>query len=119
MKSLLFTPLLFLRTFLRAGSPIRSKKVRRRVWAELLLLLAVWTAILAAVAHWQLWRYFLWMYLLPTYVAGNLQSWRKYIEHVGLTGNTVNSATRNVVARGFHKRREGKIEIRELLVVPK
>lgn len=98
---MVFTPLLFLRTFLRPGSPIRSKKVRRRVWAELLLLLAVWLAIISAVAHWHVWTYFIWMYLLPAYVAGNLQSWRKYIEHVGLTGNTINSATRNVVARGW------------------
>jgi fatty acid desaturase len=98
---LLFTPLLFLRTFLRTGSPIRSKKVRRRVWEELLLMLAVWTGILSAVAHWHVWDYFCWMYLVPTYIAANLQSWRKYIEHVGLTGNTVNSATRNVVARGW------------------
>ena len=99
-----YTPLLFLRTFLRAGSPIRSKRVRLRVWAELLLLVVVWSALLTAVAHWHVWYYFLWMYLLPTYLAGNLQSWRKYIEHVGLTGNTTNSATRNVVAHGWRGR---------------
>ncbi len=31
---LFFTPFLFVRTFLRAGSPIRNQKLRRRVWAE-------------------------------------------------------------------------------------
>jgi fatty acid desaturase len=31
-------------------------------------------------------------------IAGNLQSWRKYIEHVGLTGHTARSATRSIVA---------------------
>jgi fatty acid desaturase len=41
------------------------------------------------------------MYLAPTYVAANLQSWRKYIEHVGLTGGTVNSSTRSIVAQGW------------------
>jgi fatty acid desaturase len=30
-----------------------------------------------------------------------LQSWRKYIEHVGLTGSTVRSATRSIVADGW------------------
>ena len=98
---LLYTPFLFLRTFLRTGSPIRSKKVRRRIWAELLLLLAVWTAILTTVARFDVWKFYLGMHLIPTFVAGNLQSWRKYIEHVGLTGDTVNSATRNIVARGW------------------
>ena len=98
---LFFLPFLFLRIFLRAGSPIRSRKVRRRIWAELALMVAVWIGIVSAVAHWHAWRYFLWMYLVPAYVAGNLQSWRKYIEHVGVTGDTVNSSTRSIVAKGW------------------
>ena len=98
---LLFLPLLFLRIFLRAGSPIRSKKVRRRIWVELALILIVWSGIVAAVSHWNAWRYLLWMYLVPAYVAGNLQSWRKYIEHVGMTGSTVNSSTRSIVAKDW------------------
>ena len=98
---LLYTPFLFLRSFLRAGSPIRSQKVRRRIWAELVLMVVVWTGIIAAVSYWQVWHYFVWMYLAPAYIAANLQSWRKYVEHVGLTGKTVNSATRNIVADGW------------------
>ena len=101
---LFFLPILFLRIFLRAGSPIRSKKVRRRIWAELVLMLVVWIGVVAAVAHWHAWRYFLWMYLVPVYLAGNLQSWRKYIEHVGMTGSTVNSSTRSIVAHGWSGR---------------
>ncbi len=98
---LFFLPVLFLRIFLRSGSPIRSKKVRRRIWKEYALIAAVWTAIGFAVAHWHVGKYFLWMWALPAFVAGNLQSWRKYIEHVGLTGSTVNSSTRSIVARGL------------------
>jgi fatty acid desaturase len=98
---LVFTPFLFVRTFLRTGSPIRSRKVRRRIWAEFALTVAVWIGILAAVAHWHLWAYFLWMYLLPACLAANLQSWRKYVEHVGLSGCTANSATRNIVSEGW------------------
>jgi fatty acid desaturase len=98
---LVFLPFLFLRIFLRAGSPIRSRKVRRRIWAELALMLVVWIGITTAVSHWHAWRYLLWMYLVPAFVAGNLQSWRKYIEHVGMTGNTVNSSTRSIVAKGW------------------
>jgi fatty acid desaturase len=98
---LLFTPFIFLRSFLRAGSPIRSKRVRRRVWAELGLIAGVWISILVAVAWFDVWRYFLGMYLVPAYVAANLQSWRKYIEHVGLTGGTVKSSTRSIVSEGW------------------
>jgi fatty acid desaturase len=96
---LLFTPFLFLRTFFRRGSPIRNRKVRRRIWAEIIMIVVVWTSVLWAVTHWQVWTYFLWMYVVPGVLAANMQSWRKYIEHVGLTGGTVNGATRNIVSQ--------------------
>jgi fatty acid desaturase len=95
---LFFTPFLFFRTFLREGSPIRNKKLRRRIWAEFALTGFIWTAILVAVAVFNVWYYFVWMHLIPAWIAANAQSVRKYIEHVGLTGQTINSATRNIVA---------------------
>jgi fatty acid desaturase len=98
---LFFTPFLFVRTFLRSDSPIRNKKLRRRIWTEFALTTAVWICLLAAVTWWGAWKYFLWMYLAPAYIASNMQSWRKYIEHVGLTGSTVNSSTRSIVSQGF------------------
>ncbi len=97
---LFFTPLIFLRTFLRRGSPIRARKVRRRIWAEIALIIVAWTVILVTVAKLNLWTYFLWLFAAPAFLAANLQSWRKYIEHVGLTGSTVNSGTRSIVAQG-------------------
>ncbi len=97
---LLFTPFLFLRAFLRADSPVRSPKVRRRVWGEFALIAVVWSGVLTAVAWFHVWPYFLWLFLAPAVIAGNLQSWRKYIEHVGLTGSTVRSATRNIIPDG-------------------
>jgi Fatty acid desaturase len=96
-----YTPFLFIRTFLRAGSPIRNRKLRRRIWAEFALAGGVWFCILAAVTWLSMWNYFLWMYLVPAYLAANMQSWRKYIEHVGLTGSTVNSSTRSIVSEGL------------------
>lgn len=95
---LLFTPFLFLRIFLRKGSFIRNRKVRRRIWKELILMTVVWTTILSAVTWFQVWFYFCWVFVAPAVIAGNLQSWRKYIEHVGLTGHTAKSATRSIVA---------------------
>lgn len=98
---LIFSPLIFLRAFLAADSPVRSPRVRRRIWAELAFSAALWTGILWAVGHFRVWEYFLWLYLAPAALAANLQSWRKYIEHVGLMGTTVNSSTRNIVAEGW------------------
>jgi fatty acid desaturase len=95
---LAFTPFLFWRIFFRKESLIQSRRVRRRIWAELGLIVAVWTVILSAVASWHAWTYFFWMYLAPAIIAGNLQSWRKYIEHVGLSGHTAKGATRTIIA---------------------
>jgi fatty acid desaturase len=98
---LFFTPFLFFRTFLRRGSPIRNKKLRRRIWIEFAITALVWTGILAAVAFFHAWKYFLWLHVIPAWLAANMQSLRKYVEHVGLTGSTVNSSTRSVVAEGW------------------
>ena len=95
-----YTPFLFIRTFFRAGSPIRSKKVRKRVWEEFILMAVVWILIVTAVSITGTWKYFLWMYVAPAFLAANMQSWRKYIEHVGLTGSTVNGSTRSIIANG-------------------
>lgn len=92
------TPLLFLRSFLRRGSPVRNPRTRRRIWTELAVTAAVWVVMLAAVQIFGVWEYFLWLFLVPAAIAANLQSWRKYVEHVGLTGPTVRSATRSIVA---------------------
>lgn len=95
---LFFTPFLFARMFFRKNSFIRSRKVRRRVWAEFMLMIVFWTAVIAAVAWFHLWTYFLWLYFVPGLIAGNMQSWRKYIEHIGLSGHTAKSATRSIIA---------------------
>ncbi|NQX02445.1 fatty acid desaturase [bacterium] len=101
---ILFTPFLFLRIFLQKDSFIRNKKVRRRIWLEFALIVGVWTTIFTAVTWFQVWPYFLWVFLGPAVIAGNLQSWRKYIEHVGLSGHTARSATRSIVAKTWSGR---------------
>lgn len=98
---IVYTPFLFLRTFWRAGSPIRNTRLRRRIWIELALMVVFWSCLFGAVAWLGLWKYLVWLYVVPAFVGGNLQSWRKYIEHMGLTGSTVNSSTRSIVSEGL------------------
>ena len=95
---ILFTPFLFLRIFLQKDSFIKNKRVRRRIWMEYGLVAVVWATIFATVSYFQVWDFYFWVFLLPGIIAGNLQSWRKYIEHVGLSGHTARSATRSIVA---------------------
>jgi len=98
---LFYSPFIFLRVFLHPRTLVRSRKVRRRIWLELVLSFVVWSAVLAAVAFFGVWKYWLWLYLVPAMIAANLQNWRKYVEHLGLTGNTVNSSTRSIVPRSW------------------
>lgn len=101
---MLFTPFLFARIFLHKDSFIKNKKVRRRIWLEYALIVVVWTTIFTTVTVFQVWDYFFWVFLGPAIIAGNLQSWRKYIEHVGLSGHTARSATRSIVAKTWSGR---------------
>jgi fatty acid desaturase len=94
---LVYTPFLLLRAFFRKDSTIREPALRRRVWAELALMVAVWGGIVAATAYWQAWTFLLVVFVAPAFVAGNMQSWRKYIEHMGLTGDKVLGCTRTIV----------------------
>ena len=98
---LFYSPIIFFRVFLQPDSPVRSQKVRRRIWAELALSFLFWTLILGSVAFFGVWKYFLWIYLAPAMIAANLQTWRKYVEHLGLTGTTVNSSTRSIVPKSW------------------
>jgi len=92
-----YSPYLFWRVFLRRPSPVTNPKVRRRIWIETAAMIVFWGGLLAAVAYFDAWVWFLVLYFIPALIAGNLQSWRKYIEHVGLSGHTGRSATRSIV----------------------
>src|SRR3954471_18289283 len=71
--ALFYAPLIFLRVFLHRDTLVRSRKVRRRIWLELALSVVAWTSVIAAVAFFGVWKYFLWLYLAPALVAANLQ----------------------------------------------
>jgi fatty acid desaturase len=98
---LIYTPLLFFRAFIRRASVIKNRIRRRRIWIELSLIGAAWSFILAVVAYENWWGFLFVMYVLPATLAGFMQSLRKYIEHMGLTGTTVLSSTRSVVNPGL------------------
>jgi fatty acid desaturase len=95
---LFYTPYLFWRLFFSRSSPIRSPKVRTRIWLELALGLVVWGITFAMTITFNLWPFLLLNYVVPAFIAGNLQSWRKFIEHVGLSGHSARSATRSIIA---------------------
>ena len=64
----------------------------------MVLATVIWSLVITLVISFNLWPWFFWNYLIPAFIAGNLQSWRKYIEHVGMSGNSARGATRSIVA---------------------
>ncbi|MFM8460252.1 MAG: fatty acid desaturase family protein [Chthoniobacterales bacterium] len=92
-----YTPYLFWRVFLEKPSPVTNKAVRAKIWRETTGMIVLWGTILGLVAWFNVWNWFLVLYFIPAFVAGNMQSWRKYIEHVGLSGNSGRSATRSII----------------------
>jgi fatty acid desaturase len=98
---LFYTPLLFVRSFLRQGSPVQVWRVRRRIWVEFVVMTLIWGGIVTAVAVWGLWKFLILMYLIPALLAGFMQSLRKYIEHVGLMGATPIGSTRSIISSGI------------------
>jgi fatty acid desaturase len=96
---LFYTPFLLLRSFLRSDSPIRNSALRRRIKAELALMVVVWGAILGVTAYLHWWVYLFFLYVCPAYLAGMMQSLRKFVEHMGLMGRKVLDCTRTVVPR--------------------
>jgi hypothetical protein len=95
----LCTPLLFLRGILVEGG--MSPPAARRLAAEYALCAAWWGLILGAVGFFGVWEGFAVGYLAPSLVAGNLQSLRKFTEHLGLLGDDVPSTTRTVIATSW------------------
>jgi fatty acid desaturase len=69
----------------------------RRLVMEYIICLALWVAVFAAAIGFGVTTEFFVCYLVPAMLAGNLQSWRKFTEHVGLLGHDVPSTTRTVI----------------------
>jgi len=95
-----FMPLLCLRTFLRRGSPMVDRGARLRTWLELALIVGFWSALITLVAIKGWWLQFAVAYLLPAWLAGNIQGFRESVEHLGLAGTRPLAATRSIVPGG-------------------
>jgi fatty acid desaturase len=69
----------------------------RRLVIEYTLCLALWAAVLATAISFGVTTELVVCYLVPAMLAGNLQSLRKFTEHVGLLGDDVPSTTRTII----------------------
>jgi fatty acid desaturase len=96
---LVYTPLLFLRSYLRRDTLIRNAQIRRRIAGELIGIVVCWAVIITLAAVYDFGAVVVKAYLVPAWIAGNLQSLRKYVEHMGVFGTTNVTLTRSIMDR--------------------
>ncbi|QGJ70527.1 Fatty acid desaturase [Planctomycetales bacterium 10988] len=96
---LFYTPILFLRGIL-ADRKLKPAK-RNRILAEYAAIVGFWAvlSVLFTVMSW--WDEYFVIFFMPAFIAGNLQSWRKFIEHMGLLGNSPMTLSRSVEHTGL------------------
>ncbi len=93
------TPALYSLRTAAAWGELRPRQ-RRRLVAEWLLLAAFWSALLAIVHANRWWEWFVVIHLVPAWLAGSMQTVRKFTEHLGMFGDAIVSMTRMVIYRG-------------------
>lgn len=92
----IFTPMLYsIRT--AQAWPSLARTLQGRLFLEWLFLLGLWTVLLVVIEITGTWTWFLIGHLVPTWIAGTVQTIRKFTEHVGMFGDTILDMTRTVV----------------------
>lgn len=98
---LFFTPFLFLRgygTISRAGL---NRRDRVHILVELVGITAFWVGVVTLATWIRCWPDVVVMYVVPAMIAGNMQSFRKYVEHMGMLGASPLGCTRTVVDQSW------------------
>lgn len=95
----IFTPLLY---SVRTAADWQQLKPRRRrgLLLEWALMVGFWSALVWLVIAQGWWALFVVGHLVPAWLAGTMQTIRKFTEHLGLGGETILAMTRTVVYRG-------------------
>lgn len=77
-----------------------SRGQRRRLVAEWMLLFGVWGGLLAVIGTKGWWEEFWVVHLIPAWLAGTMQTIRKFVEHLGMFGTDIVGMTRTVAYQG-------------------
>lgn len=95
----LLTPVLYsIRTAASWNSVPRPQ--RKRLVAEWVVLIGAWGGLLALIDAKEWWEAFLVAHVIPAWLAGVMQTIRKFTEHLGMFGVGIIAMTRTVAYRG-------------------
>lgn len=97
-------PIVYGRTFFSKDSPIRSPKIRRAVYFEYAAIVLFWGAVLSVCSVYNLWFQLLTVWVLPHWLAGVMQTARKFTEHLGMSSYDPLKGTRTIVADNWFTR---------------
>jgi fatty acid desaturase len=93
---MVWTPFVLLRSFFHPNSHITDSRTRRLIWLELAGMVAFWAVTVALAVHFELVPVLVFGFLVPAFVAGNVHTWRQFVEHIGLTDSRNTALTRSV-----------------------
>jgi len=99
LLGLITAPFTYGRIFFHKNSPITAPELRRAIYKEYLLSVLFWGATLGLVACFHAWRGFLVIWLVPHWLAGILQTGRKFTEHLGMKSFDPLLGTRTVIGK--------------------
>jgi fatty acid desaturase len=95
-----YTPVVFLHGIITARRIPPAQL--RRIKLEYALVVVVWTTVFVVLTRYGWWEEFLVGYFAQALIAGNLQTVRKFTEHMGLLGDTILTVTRTVVDKSHY-----------------
>ena len=95
----IFTPTLYSVRTARAWKSF-SRRTQQRLLLEWFVLIVFWATLLSLVETLDVWVW-LWVgHVAPAWVAGSIQTVRKFTEHLGRFGETIPDMTRTVIYEG-------------------
>jgi len=92
-------PYIYDRIFWARNSPMTDPGMRRRVAIEFGLIVLFWGSVLGVVAWYGAWQKFAMIYLIPAWLTGLIQTFRKLTEHLGLPAGGAMNGARTVLSQ--------------------
>ena len=98
------SPAIYGRLYWSKDSPVKDPQIRRKLAYEYIGIVAVWASVIIGVILADRVETFLMAWVLPHYLAGVVQSIRKFTEHLGMRDYDPMLGTRTVIGNNWFTR---------------
>ena len=98
----LFTsPFAYSQLYFSRRSPLKNPQVNRTIAFEYLGILVFWSLVVGLVTWFSVWDIFIRAWVIPHWLAGVFQTFRKFTEHLGMKSYDPLLGTRTVIGTGI------------------